>query len=414
MIFIKKITKFFQEHYYFLIFFLFLLFYSIIISGHCETWRVDSITYPYHVVDFSVGFSSRLLPGAIYTFLFENYNYESVSLYLTGLVIFCFLVSAFFLEIFIKSVEINYRKTIFCLIIFFLSGPFTFAIYINKFGMLDFYWLTIAALFMICLSNKKTYLFIIPLFISSVFIHFSVLLNFVPAFAIIMLCKVIYLKNQKEKRLLFVILIVSCIFAIGFALYFAFFERDNLNFTLEEFNEFLISRGCEYLDYYDYSFYRDNINHDQYKGWLEIYTNEKSTFYNFISLLNQQIFITLALIPWKDLIRSLFLVSPLIVFYFDFLKSQIKMHNRNIPKKFLLFLIIVLFFTSLLGCFFSTDVNRWLSHSFFNSLICIFYYIYRERDLACQWLHLKVSSIQSIYIFMYFILYATSIANAYS
>ena len=126
----QRLKNAFYEHRFGLFFFVFLKAYSFIVSGNMQVWKVDGITYSFHVVDFSMGFCTKLLPGAVCNFLFDEVTEAKVSTYLNILVAFCFLLVSLLLEKIVLSTGKEYRTPLIFLIAFFLTGPATFSIYI--------------------------------------------------------------------------------------------------------------------------------------------------------------------------------------------------------------------------------------------------------------------------------------------
>lgn len=126
----QRLKNAFYEHRFGLFFFVFLMAYSFIVSGNMQVWKVDDLTYSFHVVDFSMGFCTKLLPGAVCNFLFDEVTEAKVSTYLNILVAFCFLLVSLLLEKIVLSTGKEYRTPLIFLIAFFLTGPATFSIYI--------------------------------------------------------------------------------------------------------------------------------------------------------------------------------------------------------------------------------------------------------------------------------------------
>lgn len=388
--------------------------YSFIVTGGCSFWEIDDISYDYYIVDFSVGFCSKLLPGAIYNLFAREINNYSVTKYVTFLLICCFLLISYILECFLNKINCKDRKEVLILIFFYLSGPYTFAAHVEQFGMLDFHWLITAIFFVLFLSNKWSYILIIPLCLVAVSINFSAIFCFVPFFIVLMLYKVSVLKNGKEKIYLTSITFVSCLFSLALSFYFVFFERYNLNYTIDEFHDFLISRGSNYGLYYEYSFYRDTIGHLPQNFGVEIKINGNSFLEKLFGVVVQQLSVTFKMISWDDF-ANIIILLPLLILFFDFFKNLIKINKGNLLKKTIYLCMISIFFVPLIGCvLFSTDINRWVSHSFLLFFTCVFYCVYLEKESACLCLKQSVSKISLVHVFLYFVLYTIATAQTYS
>ena len=238
----KKVKSFFSDHKLSLFFFGFLMAYSFVISGNLGLWKVDSITYSFHVVDFSIGFCTKLLPGAVCNFLFDEITENKISIYITVLIAICFFLIGVLLEKIIKETDEAFRKTLFILIMFFLTGPATFSIYTDAFCWLDFYWLFAAVIALLLLIKKQLYFLIVPLMLATVMVHFASILCYIPFVCIIMLYKISETVNKKEKAYLWIIWTATVVSALGLSLYMAVYETEHVKMTMEEMNELLLSR----------------------------------------------------------------------------------------------------------------------------------------------------------------------------
>ncbi|MGN1442331.1 MAG: hypothetical protein ACI4XE_00675, partial [Acutalibacteraceae bacterium] len=139
-----------------------------------------------------------------------------------------FAAVAVFLEKFILQVPSDFRKTALIVLLFFITGPCTFSMYIIQLGMLDVYWVYVSVLFFICLYYKPLNIFIIPLFWILILVHYASVLCFVPFFAIIMLYRISCLEKKRDKAFLWIIWVLSVVTTICLLVYFLLYERSNL------------------------------------------------------------------------------------------------------------------------------------------------------------------------------------------
>ena len=65
------IKNYFKNHIYFYGIFAFVLLYDFLAVG-IEPWDSANVYYSFYLIDFSFGFCSKILPGAIYNFLFDD------------------------------------------------------------------------------------------------------------------------------------------------------------------------------------------------------------------------------------------------------------------------------------------------------------------------------------------------------
>ncbi|MBQ8028236.1 MAG: hypothetical protein IJ262_02375 [Clostridia bacterium] len=384
----KKVKSFFSDHKLSLFFFGFLMAYSFVISGNLGLWKVDSITYSFHVVDFSIGFCTKLLPGAVCNFLFDEITENKISIYLTVLIAICFFLIGVLLEKIIKETDKAFRKTLFILIMFFLTGPATFSIYTDAFCWLDFYWLFAAVIALLLLIKKQLYFLIVPLMLATVMVHFASILCYIPFVCIIMLYKISETVNKKEKAYLWIVWTATVVSALGLSLYMAVYETEHVKMTMEEMNELLLSRGVDDFKYYDFSFFRDQVADKM----PEYYTPEteglvlnidmtQSPVKILIDMIYQQMATTLIQASAKGDYKFYIILLPLVIFIYKQLSILFKLSSGQHLKRFSMFcagalLLVTLFF----GIIFSTDTIRWISHSFTPFFAFFLYAFYKEGE----------------------------------
>lgn len=337
-------------------------------------WGVDSITYAYHAVDFSMGFCTKILPGAIYNFLFKNTSAFTMNLWQT--ILFLLFLAA--VSLMLQKVLYKYRdtKTFWLMTFLFLAGPFTLSIFIVEFGMLDVYWVYFAIMAMAFLSDKRLELLIVPMAFLIILVHYSSIMCYIPFIFLLLLYK-ITISDKKEKTVLIItsVLFVSVAFASLF--YFLINESGNLVYSMDEFNKILNSRGAEYLRYYDYVFYRDTSGEGYAFNDYGLSDNPKLS--NIINIVIQQILLNLSLINYKKHLCELLLMCPIVFLLYKFFIILVKQKERSGFQRLVFVGMMAMFLVTFLGgCLFSTDIIRWASHA----LICLFvsflYVIYKE------------------------------------
>lgn len=393
-----KAKTLFEKHYYALFFFLFIIAYSCVIPGELKPWRTDGLTLSYHAVDYSMGFCSRFLPGAIYNFLFNSITEEKVSLYSSALMIIFFAVLSIFLEKFMNNVSAEYRFTAIVVLLFFLTGPATFSIYVKVLGMLDVYWVFAAALFIILLSKKETYFLLFLPFLLCVLNYYVTWLCYIPFFAIITLYKISTLTSKKEKIYLWISLIFSLVIAFGLSLYLVIYEKDNLTYTLEEFNEIFNAYGIN-PEYYTISMYYQ-VQDTAYVG--DIFTEL------FIRLK-----INLKMADIENKIPLFLLITPIVTFIYSFFFKQIKQCKERLKQLSYLCMILLFAGTMIISLIATTDLIRWTGHAFLPLFTSMLYVLYKEGDSA--WIYIKENlgkySLPTLLIYLLF--YASVVYDPY-
>ena len=225
----KLYNDFYFKHttlFYFTFFFAFIVIYNHLFIAPISEWRVDASTYSHHLVDYSMGFCTKLLPGAIYHLFFKEVYENQLNLYLIILMLIFFAVLSLSVASVVAAQKTkNERSAMTILAMFFLSGPSTFAIHTEQFGMLDTYWLYFGAVFFLIIRNK--YLkYLIPLvFIASLLIHFSSALCALIAFALVLLYESCFAEKKGERIGYVIIFVLSAGVTAFLFSYFLIYEK---------------------------------------------------------------------------------------------------------------------------------------------------------------------------------------------
>lgn len=394
-----KIKSLCEKHYYSVFFFLFILVYSCIVPGGLRPWETTSVTQSYHAVDFSMGFCSRFLPGAIYNFLFGAVNERVLNIYLAVLMIAFFFVLSLLLEKFILGVDSKYRFIAMVLVMFFITGPATFSIYIKLPGMMDTYWLLAGLLFFVLLSKKQTWFLLFIPFVICALVHHATWLCYIPAFVLIALYKISVTQKKKEKAYLWGTLFLAVVASIALTIYLVFFERDNLVYTVEEFIDVLSAKGANHYTYYAESFY--------YYGYAE---------YESTSVFEEMLFrISTNFVSFNSLSRIsvIVLLMPLVIFIYKFFIKQINT-DRNKLKKFSYVCMLLLVPCSIVATsFLSTDLIRWVDHAFLPLFASFLYVLYNEGAEAWECVKDDFQKINIKTVLIYFVFYMSVVYYPY-
>lgn len=416
-----RIKSFCKNHIYAFTFFAFLVLYNFVVVLKCKLPVISGVVYSFHAVDYSMGFCSQILPGAIFNFIYDSLSENKVLIHETVLILLLFLAVAVFCERLFEKVPDEYRKTALIVMLFFLSGPGTFAAFIKDIGSLDIYWVFSAAFFLFCLTNKRLYpLMIIP-FVVCVFVHYASFVCYIPFFVIIVLYKISCNENKKERRLLWGSLISAFSAAFVLAVYFIKFQQSNLTYTLEEFHAIFEKLGVEHTRYYNWAFYR--IGNEEMTNelgdkltWYESAT-EAPTFLKTI-LLAMQLGLTLHNVYSLDLENVLcqaILILPIVILCYLFIIRQIKANKANKLKVFALVCSLCLFFaTNLAGFLFSGDRVRWMVHAFLMLVAISFYVCYTEKQSLWSVFNRIVQKVPVLLLLCYYIIYAVNTYDLYS
>lgn len=408
---------------YTLFFFCFVVLYNFLIVNKCHLWSVDNITYTYYLVDYSFGFTTKMLPGAIYHLFFKEVYTKQLNICLTILMLLFFAFVAFSLaKIMVSRREAASRNTLFVLALFFLAGPCTFAVFIDKLGMLDAYWLLFSALFLICVSNRYLKYAIPLVFVLTILVHFSSVLCYIVFYSILLLYRLVHIEQKKEKVGIGIVFAVSIVLVLALGAYFIVEEKNNLVYNLQDFNKQLDARyhydNHPYYLYYDYSLYKHyDLENASYAQILKTpLIQSTNLFARVINTVYHQLKIVYAMYEncprvLAQLAFMLLLISPIYCIITAYWIRKIKSTQKY--KKWIFILCILQFpFTAGVGLCFSPDVSRWLSHAFLIQFTLFLYVIYDQKDELTVQLT-ATSFVQKVMIVLYYAMYAMTYVNPY-
>lgn len=410
-----KVKEKLYDHRFGLFFFIVLIVYNFIANSF-KWGEITGNTYSFHVVDFSIGFCSKLLPGAVCNLLFDNITYEKLLIYLSTLMIIFFALISFLLDKLINKTKDTIKTQTLVIVLFFISGVCTFAFHFEYLVWFDFYWLFAAVLCFFCLMKKQTYFLIIPLMIAAIMAHYAVLVCYIPFIVIIVMYKISITENKKEKIYLSVVCLCAIVASLVFGIYMISSENENINLTMEEFNQFLASRGVkeENFEFYDFAFFRDEVI-DSYKGNentgilenINSLDTSKMSLSVFLQMFIQQIFVTVFISDMKTSVRYILLLLPLIIIIYRLILIDFTLDKKNCLKRFSIICSILLFWvTFILGRVLSSDTLRWFSDGLIPLMAFLLYVIYKSSDELKVKIKEKLSTVPVSAVVIYYAIYA--------
>ncbi len=410
------------------VFFLFLCLYNyfVILGGLFRS--VTNTVFTYHLVDFKLGFCSKILPGALFNLFFKQPTIKNVTVFETVLLLVSFAALSFLTAKVVTSAkDRKTRRALTVIAFFFFAGPCSFCVYAWDLGSLNSYWFYLALIFMFFVENK--YLkFVAPvLLFLMMMVHYAVIISYVAFACMILLYKAACAEDKKEKSAYAAILVISSV--VSLAAFFCFIKNDSINIRLplEEFRAELVKRAgpeAERVDthYYDMAFYRDYVTSSveigrQYgyigKGLIpEIKWNLPAPLLSLINLAFSQIYIAFHIDG--SVVEKAFkapyviaLCMPLIIFIYSFWIKMIKAESSKL-KKFCYFLGMAHYpFSVIIGLLNSTDIMRWFAPAFIILTAYFFYAVYKE-DRAKEIIRGKVLSLDWRLVASYYFVYAVT------
>ncbi len=420
---------------YFLIFFSYLTLYNWAYGHSFRKWEVYEITYSHFIVDFKMGFLSSLFVGDVYHKLFGGkVLLNQVTAFNNVIVFFIFIATAYMLSKLIVSVEKkSERKSLFILIMFFISGPCSYSVYTRQLGMLDMYIVLFAVLMVIAVKNKYLRYSIPVLCALVLLVHMSSFVSAVFFIIVLLLYKIAVTNDKKERKKWCAVLIATLVVSIGFSYYLVSTTESNLVYDMDGFQKEMRRRYDEngmhdqYYDiYYLSRFYDIYIWHgeslkiqyplDYFMPHLAHIFPEKigaalagvlsDIKFNFgLYTLHDNIPVLYVLVP--------ILIMPFLVFFIGLWVYMFRKSSSKLEKLVYILFIIMLFASVIFGMMFSTDTLRWYTLSILASFASLFF-VYKQSSEARVWITKKILSINIVYIAAYFTVYSAFALDAYN
>lgn len=419
----RDIPHNYSRQRYFIFFFAFLVLYNFIVVNKFHIWQADVITISYHLVDFSFGFCTKLLPGAIYNFFFPKVIDWQVTAYETALLLLFFVFLAYTLAGKVTAYrDYEARKTMLILCMFYISGACTFAAFTYELGMLDTYWVFLAAVFLAAMKNKY-FKFTVPVIcVLSILVHFGSLPSYIVFFMLILLYEISAAKTTSSRIQLLAIFAVSLLTIGVCSVYFVTHEQSNLVYTMEEFDSIIkdrsryLSENANYFAYYNYALYRDfpsGLSEQTQQFAASLDARLPAFLANAIRTLIDQIGTIRTYTEDNNLLDGRIiqflilsaLLLPILVFLYGFWIHKIKTTEKNFLKRLVFFLTMVQFpFTLFVSFLFSDDVVRWYTHAFLVHSTIFLYVLSKENDMP--YVKNRIKQYNPHLLFLYYLAYA--------
>ena len=362
------VKRFFGAHRVFFALFGFLLAYELLIGNHLAPWRVNEHFFVFFTVDYSLGFCSKLLPGAVFRWIFKGSDPAAATVCSVILIALILAGVCLLLEKLLKKTARENRFACLGVILLLITGPASFSLFVTWLGVIDVYWIVSCMAFFILLSRKQLYFLIPPVLVSCVFVHYGAMLCYVPMMLVMLLVKTVFTEEKGERKLLWAVFWVGAAAAAGSTLYFMLFEQKNLTYPVEEFDRIVQERGAKYTYYFDYNFYKTALGADG--ASFNDYINAASSLPGrLVRTVISQVRVTLALRMRSESLRdfavALAVLLPAAVALIAVLLRCARDKTLPVLRRLVYVLPPLLFIgTFTLSILFSSDEFRWLTHSF--------------------------------------------------
>ncbi len=391
----------------------FLVFAFLVFYFCCAIIQeMESVLYGFYLVDYSVGFCTKLLPGAIYNALFSSTDATSIRMY-TMTLFFAFLMGLSFCIVkFATSFDKDLRPKMLIFSLVLVCGISSVTFCGKYLEMLDTYWLLFALIMLSFVRNKYLKWCIPILLIVSILVHMASAVFIMPFFVVILLLE--NSAKSENRGAIYTIVSVSIAVSVLLAIYFVLNEENNILMSIDEFHEFMSKRNTELYEYvtyyYDYSLYKTHVidGAEQISANFSEYIlfDSENIVAKFLNTLYSQLFLTVNIykasgegFPFKLLVSCL----PIVILLYSYGVTTIKNNKENKLRVFALIAAFVAFpmefFVLLL---FSPDIVRWFSHTFTVMFAVMLYDMYLYKDVKYKDNKNWVYSIAAYFVFYVF------------
>lgn len=412
----------FSRHKVMFCFFVFIILYECIFAWQFGKWTIGEYAYIYHAMDYSFGFVTRVLPGAVSHFLFGEVTVLKATVFETVLLLLFFGCLSWFLEKLYYRLEAKDRPYGLLLMSLFVTGPCSFGIYVKELGMLDAWWLYTAVVILFLLSKKKLWPLIVVFAFVMVLTYFASVLCFAPFIVIILLYKATLEEDPKDRRLLYIVAGAFACVAIGFTVYFISSGAGNVKLAPEEFFALLDARGCTgdveevYGVMYDIPPEESGIAFGTNAEMLSQAGVKSELMAQIVIRLRQHltIFAESTKAKYIQILYAFLLICPVLALLFSTFRYKLK-SSRKLIQKFPFFCMLMLFFFINVVCLFvSTDTIKWLAHSFTLTFACFLIVLYHEPQMFAEKIKPLLQKIPLPVWVCYCLIYAAMVFAPYS
>lgn len=389
-----------------------IMVYCYVVVNKCNLFRVNDITYIYYTVDYSMGFCSRLLPGAVYS-LIGVYTEKAVSIYLTVLyMIFLFLCTVM-IKRFIDAFKLE-KRTAVIVSVLFVVGPFTAGMLIRQFGLLDFHWLLLFAASFWLLNNKysKYTSLALPVVVAAmVAVNYGAMICYVPLLLLLVLFRLVSEENTTDKRMYAVAFVLTLIVAVALTGYFVVNDKNNLVYTREQFDKIVTGeRKGIFPTYYDFYLYDYVAPYNKYYELLKNTESGNGVFYALFA----QIKTTMALSAESRHIVINALALPIQGLLTYVLISYLREKNNRTKRMISVLVVLLSFAVEFIGALFSTDNIRWAGHAVIILFVYTLFVLFYDYHSGIKKIENIFNRIGCVPLYTIIFLYGCIIADPYS
>lgn len=388
----EKCKRLIYSHRYFFIFFGFILLYETVVAGRCTLWSVGSTAYSMYALDYSFGFTDKLLPGALYGIFFKNISQKTVDLFSTVGILLFFAALSFLLERLCFSAREKDRPLYLFVCFFFMTGPATFAVFVVELGLIEVFWAYLAVIFFLVVRRRQLVLLSVPLCVIALLVNNNAIMSVVPMFCILLLYQFSLEKEKVNKRIYLSAFILCVCVSIPFFVFLIGFSSRTLAYSFDEFCALLEDKGVspQYAGYFFYGmenyYNRKTTTQEEVAAFMQLAEayRESHGIDRLFKLLTMS-FSGIGLVRSKSKVfvymGELILLLPVLGFITAYCCSRVFDKTENKLCRFTFFCVPALFVLDVVcGFLVSLDHGKWIAYAFIELFAVFLFVLSRESE----------------------------------
>ncbi len=369
------ISRFFDKIKYEALLFGFMSFsLAIVLSNEQDPmWLYNE----FYLVDYSVGFCSRLLIASIVSLITDNFSNEWLTGFCIASNLIAYLLYAILAGRVIRKLKDNTatlaKAAAFTVALF----PLGMTVFAHWFGMLDIFMFIIAMITVVCINSKWLCVLTPVLIFIGLAVHPGYVFQYAPLIGALLAYKMVKSNFAKSDVILF--FVSAAVGALSLA-YFEFFALKTLTVSFEGLKEHIASKIG------DYSLIRGEF----YKGYLfNDYSDEviqgsdtalanPSNYYERIMVFLSTAFGSISVFT----LIYYFICFVFVCVFFCVLLRRLFKTEKGFLRKSPYVLSALIIFMSACASLLSTDTQRWLSAGILSMLIFMLNLLYNSDETA--------------------------------
>lgn len=198
--------------------------------------NIPDVRFTYHIADYSIAYSARLLVGEILSHFKTAFTFEWLTDFFAVVIVAVAVPAAIYIGSWLGKADKKERPACLVLAFMFATLPYGFAAFSRWAGMLDVY-IFAAALLSIAIINVPFLRWLTPaLCVAAMMVHPVFAITFFPVIFALMLYRAV---SSKSKRSSAALTAVTLLFTAAAAIYIVFFSKSTIKMPMEEMSAYL-------------------------------------------------------------------------------------------------------------------------------------------------------------------------------